>query len=406
MNRVICIILFAIAIPLLGQTQPAAAPAREPAAETASPAPDLSRLSPGEQQELVRLVKQALDVLPPEESREANSIYSRLCERQPTTPEQEARYGALYRKGVTLLAVEQRNRLISLFAKTLVKHGPEAGEAQPAAALPTGGSNGSSTAEPLGTFVLLAMAVVGLLFLIAGCGYYLSQRRYSPRNKQSLPAVITSVSKRPVSPGSGLSKGLRYVAVAAGLGPCALVVMTAAAVTFSLPRIYEGHARILIGAREGGQEQRQSIDRLLQTHAEMLRSEPVLRGVVKEEQLIAKWAIAGPEEMATQQCVELLKKRVATEPVPGTSLIEVVAFSIDPNEAAEIANRLANSYCVSSLAKNGGGTVEMAAKATPPTTHSKPNVPLYLGVALLVGVIVGGSISGLILFLGRGMHQA
>lgn len=122
--------------------------------------------------------------------------------------------------------------------------------------------------------------------------------------------------------------------------------------------------------------------------------------------MIAKWAIAGPEEMATQQCVELLKKRVATEPVPGTSLIEVVAFSIDPNEAAEIANRLANSYCVSSLAKNGGGTVEMAAKATPPTTHSKPNVPLYLGVALLVGVIVGGSISGLILFLGRGMHQA
>ncbi|MFZ2640151.1 MAG: hypothetical protein WA117_04110, partial [Verrucomicrobiia bacterium] len=173
--------------------------------------------------------------------------------------------------------------------------------------------------------------------------------------------------------------------------------------TFSLPRIYEGHARILVGAREGGQEQRQSIDRLLQTHAEMLRSEPVLRGVVKEEQLVARWAIAGPEEMATRQCVEILKSRVATQPVPGTSLIDVVVFSIDPNEAAQIANRLASSYCASNSAKSGGGIVEIAAKATPPTTHSKPNVPLYLGVALLAGLIVGGSISGLILLLGRGI---
>ena len=116
MNRVIFISLFAITIPLLGQTPPAAAPAREPAAATSSPASDVSRLSPEEKQELARLVKQAFDALPSEENREVNSIYSRLSQREPTTPEQMARFKVLFHKGAVLLSDEQQQRLTSLLA--------------------------------------------------------------------------------------------------------------------------------------------------------------------------------------------------------------------------------------------------------------------------------------------------
>ena len=87
-------------------------------------APDLSRLSLEEKQELAQLIKQAFDTLPPEEGREASVIYSRINQQQPTTKEQVARFNSLFQKGATLLPAGQQQRLTVLFAKSIRAPGP------------------------------------------------------------------------------------------------------------------------------------------------------------------------------------------------------------------------------------------------------------------------------------------
>jgi hypothetical protein len=119
---IFCLLLTAIIVlvtQLPGGNPAATASAKALAATAPSTTPDLSRLSLEEKQELAQLIKQAFDTLPAEEGREANIIYSRINQQQPTTQEQVARFNSLFQKGTNLLTVEQQQRLTVLFAKTI-----------------------------------------------------------------------------------------------------------------------------------------------------------------------------------------------------------------------------------------------------------------------------------------------
>ena len=159
--------------------------------------------------------------------------------------------------------------------------------------------------------------------------------------------------------------------IAAGAGACLLSFLTVIAVTFSMPRLYTSRVRIQIGlpAKEGGQNQpftaqADSSERLL-AHAQALRSEPVLRQVVKEEQLAAKWSTQESEPMTAEKCADLLKRGTETYLIPGTSLIELVVYNTDPNEAAQIANRFGKVYCDTAAAETPGETRRIVEKAVP-----------------------------------------
>jgi hypothetical protein len=101
-----------------------AASAKALGATAPSITPDLSRLSAEEKRELALLIKNAFDNLPPEEGREANIIYSRINQQQPTTQEQVGRFNSLFQKGANLLTAEQQQRLTVLFAQTIRTPGP------------------------------------------------------------------------------------------------------------------------------------------------------------------------------------------------------------------------------------------------------------------------------------------
>ena len=119
---VFCLLLATIIVlitKLPGGNPAVTASAKALAATSPSAAPDLSRLSIEETRELALLIKRAFDTLPPEEGREANIIYSRINQQQPTTHEQVARFNSLFQKGANLLTTEQQQRLTVLFAKTI-----------------------------------------------------------------------------------------------------------------------------------------------------------------------------------------------------------------------------------------------------------------------------------------------
>jgi capsular exopolysaccharide synthesis family protein len=129
-----------------------------------------------------------------------------------------------------------------------------------------------------------------------------------------------------------------------------LVLLTAAAVTFSLPRIYYSNVRMKIerekvtvqifDAQAGG-----GYDPIFQMdQVEIMRSQKIGYRVVDKEQLVAKWQIGGPETMAKEQAFQILRGRLNVMPVRNSSLVELGFYSTDPVEAADLSNSMALIY--------------------------------------------------------------
>jgi len=72
----------------------------------------------------------------------------------------------------------------------------------------------------------------------------------------------------------------------------------------------------------------------------------ILRQVVEELALSTAWGkkYAGGEKLKTSEAITFLKGRMDLRPVRNTSLIAISVFSEDPNEAATLANRIAEVY--------------------------------------------------------------
>jgi uncharacterized protein involved in exopolysaccharide biosynthesis len=84
----------------------------------------------------------------------------------------------------------------------------------------------------------------------------------------------------------------------------------------------------------------------IQTEIEVLQSEPVLGKVIDALDLNKEWGTkhAGGELLKTRETVALLRSRLDFRLVRNTSLIEIRVSSEKPDEAARIANAIADSY--------------------------------------------------------------
>lgn len=136
-----------------------------------------------------------------------------------------------------------------------------------------------------------------------------------------------------------------------------LVVITATVVTFILPETYVGTARINVqreapdvaGLPGGGMQSFGGVDPyFIQTEFEVMQSQVILTKVVENPKLNLKekWAtkFMGGEPLTTPKAITLLKNFVQLSPVRNTSLIEIRFYGDDPQEAADMANALADAY--------------------------------------------------------------
>jgi capsular exopolysaccharide synthesis family protein len=132
-----------------------------------------------------------------------------------------------------------------------------------------------------------------------------------------------------------------------------LVVITATLVTFILPESYSSTARIKIerdapdisGMMERGGSSPYD-PYFMQTEFELIQSELILGKVIEDLNLNTEWGkkYANGEHLKTSETIAMLKARMELRFVRNTSLIEIRVLNEKPDEAARIANAVAEAY--------------------------------------------------------------
>ena len=131
-----------------------------------------------------------------------------------------------------------------------------------------------------------------------------------------------------------------------------LVVITATLVTFILPESFSSSAKIKverdltdIEGMAGSRSTSQYDPYFMQTEFELIQSELILGKVVDLLNLNEIWGKKfGGEKLKPTETISMLKGRMDLRPVRNTMLVEITVYSEDKDEAARIANAVADAY--------------------------------------------------------------
>ena len=132
-----------------------------------------------------------------------------------------------------------------------------------------------------------------------------------------------------------------------------LVVLTGMAYTFTMPKVYMANARISVkeDALDVPVFDRQFMAAynpfFLKTQYEIIQSRPILHQVVQNLDLQQKWAAKYGAEggsLRREDAYLILTTSVRVNQYRDTSLIDIQVYSEDREEAARIANEIANVY--------------------------------------------------------------
>ena len=172
-----------------------------------------------------------------------------------------------------------------------------------------------------------------------------------------------------------------------------VVFAAVAAVTFIMPPKYTATAEVFATyAGQSGETQTTNdmssganyLNTQIKTYPELVKTEAVLQPVIKDLGL----------DMTTTDLADVV---TATNPT-NTFMVDISAEVGDPQQAADIANSVAknlsdqiSSDLYNNSSSSNGSPIKLTVvqKAQTPTSQSSPNIPLYLAVGLIFGIIVG-----------------
>jgi capsular polysaccharide biosynthesis protein len=119
--------------------------------------------------------------------------------------------------------------------------------------------------------------------------------------------------------------------------------------------------------------------------------------VIEDFDLNKEWGkkYAGGDKLRTTESMELLKCRMDLRPVRDTSIIAIRVFSERPEEAAKVANAVAEAYRAYRREQpSQSGMVEIIDTAKPGLRPVRPNKPLNIALGILMGVFLGLVVGG------------
>src|ERR1017187_2875928 len=133
-----------------------------------------------------------------------------------------------------------------------------------------------------------------------------------------------------------------------------LIAITATVVTFILPESYSSMARIEINpdiavmtGMNGGMQSSAGYDAyFIQTEFEKMQSEKVLGRVIAALDLNNAWGKKYNNNipLKTEDTMQLLKGKMVLSPERNTKLIDITVYSDDRNDAAQLADGIAQAY--------------------------------------------------------------
>ena len=133
---------------------------------------------------------------------------------------------------------------------------------------------------------------------------------------------------------------------------------------------------------------------LIQAELECIPSGMILRRVISDLDLSHKWSMrfGRGEALTTNQALTILESMVHVRPVRNSSLVEIVVWNADRDEAALIANQIARAaqehYQEAQAAAAGPGLrCELVDSALPQLRPTGPNRPFGLALATLTGLL-------------------
>ncbi len=191
----------------------------------------------------------------------------------------------------------------------------------------------------------------------------------------------------------------RLWGLALGLTTWVLVLATTLLLTARLPRIYQSTTRVLV--RQTTENPPRSATRAgsgldpfrLQTELELLRSDKALARVVERLDLNRRWSREhlGTGTLQTPETTAILADHLEVRQFRNTDMFEIRVYDRNPGQAAEIANGVAEAYRETRGRLRDTDHLEavIVDSAEPGLRPIRPNVPLNVFVALLVGLPLG-----------------
>jgi uncharacterized protein involved in exopolysaccharide biosynthesis len=180
-----------------------------------------------------------------------------------------------------------------------------------------------------------------------------------------------------------------------------LLVPTGLLIAFLQPETFQATARIKVdptpAERAAVPERTANSPYWIPTEIEVIQSKGNLFQVIINLNLNKKWAekFKEPGELRTDITYALLKRQLKIRPARNTSLIEIVAYSDDRMDAAQIANEVAKVYLESKSPKGLGKAVDTVPpvqvidKAEPPfrpINRIPSTLAVYGSVSLLLAL--------------------
>ena len=189
----------------------------------------------------------------------------------------------------------------------------------------------------------------------------------------------------------------------------------ATAITFILPESYASTCRIKVEQDATLTAGAIAYDpQFLQTTFELIQSQLVLGRAVDRLNLNVEWGkkYFNGELLKTSETLQILKGRLSLADVRGTKLIAITVYSDDRNEAARVANAVADAYRdyrVETAAQTGDAARMKAAetavivtdKAEPGMQPVKPNKPVNIALGMVCGIVFG-SVAGFVVVIFTG----
>lgn len=174
------------------------------------------------------------------------------------------------------------------------------------------------------------------------------------------------------------------------------VVITATLIAFIMPETYAGTTRIVAGPTGTNSARATDIPYFIQTQFEIIRSELVLGKVSEALDLNTVWGkrYANGEKLKTADTVAILKARMRLQLVNNTSIMEIRVLSEDRDEAATIANKIAQVFAEYARSTANGLHVEIVDVAHPSPRPTRPNKRLNIPLGMVVGAALGALAGG------------